>query len=689
MTWAIGVDVGGTFTDFYAYHRESGAVHVGKRPSTPDDPARAILEGLGELAARFSIDLADLTRLAHGTTVGTNALIQRRGGRVALLTTAGFRDLLEIGRQTRPHMFDLFRDFPPPLVDRERRVEVDERITSGGVVVQALEAAAVGAAVEAVRALDVEACAICLLFAFENPDHERKLGEALEQACPNLHLSLSSHVQPEFREYERFSTTVLNAYLQPVMTDYLQRLEQGLARVAPQAALGINQSSGGLMSPRRAQGVPVRTALSGPAGGAVGAVHVAKLANRPDVITLDMGGTSADVALIRGGRADVAYNREVAGFPIRQPMVDIETVGAGGGSIAWFDRDGLLKVGPQSAGADPGPACYGLGGDAPTVTDANLVLGRLSPRGLLGGEMALDVERARAAFEPIAARLDFGLEQSAHGVLGVVVANMVRTIRTISVERGHDPRRFALMPFGGAGPLHARDVAASLGIREVVVPGAPGIVCAQGLVVSDLKEDFVISQRTRVEEQTMVEIRNYVAGLRAQAQTWFDAESIEPERRAIELSFDMRYFGQNFELSVSLATGAVLDGGAVPDLAALHQRFYAVHEASYGYFTETDPLEIVNFRLTARGRVFDLPHAGGEVGRARRPEPDLRRPVWFDARAPVDAGVYERDRLEAGDCIAGPAIVEQFDATTPVHPGDEAKVDAAGNLIILLDQRGD
>ena len=418
-------------------------------------------------------------------------------------------------------------------------------------------------------------------------------------------------------------------------------------------------------------------------------MHVAKLANRPDVITLDMGGTSADVALIRGGRADVAYNREVAGFPIRQPMVDIETVGAGGGSIAWFDRDGLLKVGPQSAGADPGPACYGLGGDAPTVTDANLVLGRLSPRGLLGGEMALDVERARAAFEPIAARLDFGLEQSAHGVLGVVVANMVRTIRTISVERGHDPRRFALMPFGGAGPLHARDVAASLGIREVVVPGAPGIVCAQGLVVSDLKEDFVISQRTRVEEQTMVEIRNYVAGLRAQAQTWFDAESIEPERRAIELSFDMRYFGQNFELSVSLATGAVLDGGAVPDLAALHQRFYAVHEASYGYFTETDPLEIVNFRLTARGRVFDLPHAGGEVGRARRPEPDLRRPVWFDARAPVDAGVYERDRLEAGDCIAGPAIVEQFDATTPVHPGDEAKVDAAGNLIILLDQRGD
>ena len=553
MTWAIGVDVGGTFTDFYAYHPQSQAVHVGKRPSTPDDPARAILEGLAELAERFSIDLASLVRLAHGTTVGTNALIQRRGGRVALLTTAGFRDLLEIGRQTRPHMFDLFEDFPPPLVPRERRLEVDERVTAGGRVVRALDEPTIGAAVAAVRALDPQACAICLLFAFENPDHERRLGDALSAACPALHLSLSCDVQPEFREYERFSTTVLNAYLQPIMTEYLERLERGLAGVAPRAALGINQSSGGLMSPRRAQEVPVRTALSGPAGGAVGAVHVARLAARLDAITLDMGGTSADVALIREGRADVAYNREVAGFPIRLPMVDIETVGAGGGSVAWFDRDGLLKVGPESAGAAPGPACYGLGGERPTVTDANLLLGRLSPRGLLGGEMALDIERARAAFEPIARHLGFGIEESAHGVLGVVVANMVRTIRTISVERGHDPRRFALMPFGGAGPLHARDVAASLGIREVVVPGAPGIVCAQGLVVSELKEDFVISQRTRVEAETMTEIRENVTRLQNEARAWFEAESIEAARRGVELSFDMRYLGQNFELSGAAA----------------------------------------------------------------------------------------------------------------------------------------
>ena len=489
------MDVGGTFTDFYVLDEANGAVHTGKRPSTPDNPARAIVEGLQALAARHGLDLGRLSRLSHGTTVGTNALIQRRGGRVAMVTTQGFRDLLEIGRQTRPHMYSLTDDHPPPLVERRHRFEIAERMDAAGEAVTELGGDGVAETVAQVRASGADACAVCLLFAFRNPEHETRVAAAIRSALPHVPVCTSFEVQPEFREYERFSTTVLNAYLQPVLGRYISDLEEGLARAAPDASIGINQSSGGLMSPERARALPVRTALSGPAAGAVGAAHSAKRSGRRNVITLDMGGTSADVALIRDFEADISFEREVAGFSVRLPAVDIETVGAGGGSIAWFDRDGLLKVGPASAGADPGPACYGRGGEHPTVTDANLVLGRLSGRGLLAGEMSLDQGLSRAAFAPIAERLGFDVERTAHGVLGIVVANMVRAIRTVSVERGYDPRGFTLMPFGGAGPLHARDVALALGMREILVPAAPGILCAEGLIVSDLKEDFVASDR--------------------------------------------------------------------------------------------------------------------------------------------------------------------------------------------------
>ena len=688
--WNVGVDVGGTFTDFYAHHRDSRRVYILKRPSTPDDPARAIIEGLAELAARHGVSTGELASLAHGTTVGTNALIERRGGKVVLLTTAGFRDLLEIGRQTRPHMFDLFADFPPPLVSRERRFEVEERITTGGEVVRTLDEAAIDEAVRQVRGQSPDACAVCLLFSFENPAHEQALGKALRAALPDLPLSLSCEVQPEFREYERFSTTVLNAYLQPVMSAYLERVATELARRAPRAALGINQSSGGLMSARRAQEVPVRTALSGPAAGVVGALHVARRAAREDVITLDMGGTSADVALIRGLRADIAYHRSVAGFPIRLPMVDIETVGAGGGSIAWFDRDGLLKVGPQSAGASPGPACYAQGGEQPTVTDANLLLGRLSPRGLLDGEMALDAELARRAFAPVASRLGFSVERTAHGVLGVVVANMVRAIRTLSVERGHDPRAYTLMPFGGAGPLHARDVAASLGIREVLVPGAPGIVCAQGLVVSDLTEAFVLSERSRLDQDTLQRVRERVARLLDEAETWFAGESVPLEKRVIDLSLDMRYAGQNFELSVPLDAGTPASPGlAVPNLETLAEHFYRVHDASYGYHSLQDPVEVVNYRVTARGRVFDESPSQETKPDSPAPSPTMHREVWFSDGGSVRGAVYLREHLEPGHRIAGPAVVDQLDATTPVYPGDAARVDTAGNLVISLGREGD
>ncbi|MEE8445603.1 MAG: hydantoinase/oxoprolinase family protein, partial [Alphaproteobacteria bacterium] len=592
------------------------------------------------------------------------------------ITTRGFRDLLEIGRQTRPHMYDLYKDHPAPLVPRQHRFELPERIDAQGSVVQAPGETDIAAAVAQVKASGAQACAVCFLFAFLNPDHERRVGDALRDAIPGILVSLSCEVQPEFREYERFSTTVLNACLQSVMHDYIARLEDGLESSVPGAALGINQSSGGLMSLSTARGFPVRTALSGPAAGVIGALHVARSAGRGDVITLDMGGTSADVALVRKGRADIAFDREIAGFPIRLAMVDINTVGAGGGSIGWFDRDGLMKVGPLSAGADPGPACYGKGGTEPTVSDANLLLGRLSARGLLDGRMALDPALAAKSFAPAAKRLGFSAERTAHGMLGIVVANMVRAIRTISIERGHDPRDFTLMPFGGAGPLHARDVAVALGIGEILVPASPGIVCAQGLVVSDIKEDFVASQRIPAEAGRDEAIRSAVAGLLERAAGWFASEDIPAESRLLELGFDMRYVGQNFELAVPVADDAV------PGVEELRAMFFDVHDTAYGYHNPDDAVEIVNFRLTARGRLYREP-AAAPAGKAPPGEAFETRPVIFDdPESPADTPVFERAQLVAGQVIAGPAVIEQLDATTPVWPGDRATLDKAGNIVI-------
>ena len=686
MSWIVGVDVGGTFTDFYAVRADGREVRVAKRPSTRDNPGRAVIEGLAELAGA-GVPLGDVRRLGHGTTVATNAIIQRRGGRVVLLTTAGFRDLLEIGRQIRPHMYDLYRDQPPPLVPRERRLEVEERITTGGRVVRPLTESAIREAVDRLGDIEADACAVCLLFAFQNAEHESRLGAAIRAARPDLRVSLSSEVQPEFREFERCSTTVLNAWLQPIMDEYMASLEAGLAERVPHAHIGINQSNGGLMSPARARALPVRTALSGPAAGVIGAIDAGERSGPCDLITLDMGGTSADVSLVRDLKADVALERAVAGLPIRLPSIDVQTVGAGGGSIAWFDRDGLLKVGPESAGADPGPACYGRGGTAPTVTDANLLLGRLSARGLLGGRMSLDRDRAAGAFGDVASELGYGVERAAHGVIGVVVANMVRAIRTISVERGHDPRDFTLVAFGGAGPLHAREVADALGIREVLVPEVPGIVCAEGLVIADLKEDFVLGRRVGLAAETAGELAQAVAELARRAARWFEEEAVPDAEREVELHFDARYVGQNFELRVPVAAGApaVLEGLPAPDgIAPLRERFFEVHDFAYGYHNPEDPVEVVNVRLTAFGRTRRSRMAGTEAEPAPPPAPDGIRPVWFSPHAPVDTPVHDRSRLGPGVELTGPAIVEQLDATTVVHPGDRARVDGYANLTITL-----
>jgi N-methylhydantoinase A len=629
--------------------------------------------------------MEQIDRLSHGTTVGTNALIQRTGSTVALITTKGFKDLLEIGRQTRPHMYDLHKDHPAPLVDREHRIELRERIGAAGEIVHAPDVKDISAAVDEAIEAGAAACAIGFLFAFLNPEHEQQVAAVLRERAPHIAVSLSSEVQPEFREYERLSTTVLNAYLQPVMWHYLETLEDGVAERAPNSTLGMNQSAGGLMSPQRARELPVRTALSGPAAGAVGAAHVARQTDRRNVITLDVGGTSADVALIRDFKIDIAFDRDVAGFPIRLPCVDVETVGAGGGSVAWFDRDGLLKVGPISAGADPGPACYGKGGDRPTVTDANILLGRLSSRGLLDGDMGLDASLSQAVFKPLSEKLGFTNERTAHGVLGIMVANMVRTIRTISVERGHDPRDFVLMPFGGAGPLHARDVAISLGITEMIVPSAPGIVCAQGLLVSDLKEDFVVSRRFALDEAGAGTLASSVTELSASALKWFETEKTSLESRSVALVVDARYVGQNFELAVPVVSGVTIEQSDLPDFASLHAAFCAAHETAYGYASEEDPIEIVNVRLSASAKLKEEGARPVSDGGLTTPQPRETRAVFFDPEKSVEAKVYSRTDLKPRHRIVGPAIFEQLDTTTPLYPGDIAVVTPDGHLIIQID----
>ena len=689
MGWAIGVDVGGTFTDFYLHNKNTGSFYIGKTPSTPHNPAEAVVTGLLAVCEKHNVALENISRLSHGTTVGTNTLIQRSGSKVALITTKGFKDLLEIGRQTRPHMYNLHKDFPAPLVNRDHRFELSERMDFNGDVITAPNKSDIEEVINKIIQSEAKACALGFLFSFINPKHEIDVAKLIRQKAPDLVISLSSEVQPEFREYERLSTTVLNAYLQPVMSVYLKTLEDGVKNNLPNANIGINQSNGGLMSPERARQFPVRTALSGPAAGAVGASFIAQQVGRKNIITLDMGGTSADVAMIQDFKVSISFDRDVAGFPVRQPSVDVETVGAGGGSIAWFDRDDLLKVGPTSAGAHPGPACYGLGGTSPTVTDANLILGRLSPRGLLGGSMQLDPDAAVNVFKPIAERLGFKPEHTAHGVLGIVVANMVRTIRTISVERGYDPRQCVLMPFGGAGPLHARDVAINLGINEMIIPAAPGIVCAQGLLVSDLKEDFVVSRRLPLTDESLSELQNIIQDLETRASDWFDREKVKSDVRNFKLAIDARYTGQNFELSVPLAEGKTIEVSKLNQAHSIHQNFCEVHELAYGYASEADPVEIINVRLTAIAKLFEFSTKTSANNTPPPPKADGKRPVFFEnPDKPTIAKCFNRTSLVPGQEIRGPAIIEQLDTTTPVYPGDIAKVSADGHLIISISSKG-
>jgi len=673
----VGIDVGGTFTDFVLL--ENGRIRIWKCSTTPADQSRAIASGLAELGIRRAV-------IVHGTTLATNALLERRGARTALLTTAGFADVLAIGRQNRPHLYRLHQERQPPLVPDGWRREVAERLDAAGKVVTPLDEEAVDEVVGRLASEGVESLAIVFLFSFRNPAHEKRAAERIRARYPHLSLSLSSDILPEYREYERTVTTVVNAYVSPLVGKYLERLVQaGVEGHLPleEGRIRVMQSNGGVVGPRQAAAQAARLVLSGPAGGVVGAFFVAREAQpdspvAPHIITLDMGGTSTDVSLCPG---TIPYTSEntVAGLPLRLPAVDVHTVGAGGGSMAWVDAAGVLHVGPQSAGAVPGPVCYGRGGQTPTVTDAHLVLGRLHPAYFLGGrgDVSLDLSAARSALARLGQALG-GLtaEEAALGVVQVANATMERALRYVSIERGFDPRRFTLLPFGGAGPLHACALAEALDIPRILVPPHPGVLSALGLLVADVTCDASRSLLCSADEALaesgplLQALQELVAQVRAKLR-----EEGFP-RPKVEASLDLRYRGQSYELAVPLPLPPTAEAWE-----KVQRDFHAAHQQRYGYAMPTETVEVVTLRVRGLGPVPRpaLPQTPRGPEEATPALLDLQ-PVWFRPDGPTATPAYARSRLRPGNRLVGPAIVFQYDTTVLLHPGWEAEVDEWGNL---------
>jgi N-methylhydantoinase A len=666
----VGIDVGGTFTDLTAVDEATGRVVVTKVPSRPRHEAAAVLEGLDALG----IAARDVRRLVHGTTVGTNAVLERRGARVAVLTTAGFRDLIEIGRTKRniPALFVPTFVRPKPVVERKHRFEVVERLAADGSVLVPLDAASVEAALDAAVGSGAEAIAVCLLHAYLNPTHERTIADSAKGRCPGVPVSCSADVVAEYREFERFSTTVLNAYLQPLMDAYLGGLEQRLRAVGYAHGVLTVASSGGMMTTETARRLPIKTIFSGPAGGVSQACFVGGACGVRDLITYDMGGTSTDVCLVRDLTPLATSDGVVGAFPVKVPQIDMHTVGAGGGSLAWLEVDGSLQVGPRSAGATPGPAAYGLGGTEPTVTDANVVLGRIGTTRRLGGSITLDASRAGQAVTELAGRMGgtIAVDALAEGIVRIAVARMTSAIREISIQRGHDPRDFTLVAFGGAGPMHALALADEIGIPRVLVPRHPGNFSALGLLASDIKHDDVRTRVGPLRERWPL-LTGLFAGLEGSARRQLELEGFETSQQRMRRSLDLRYRSQAFELNLEL--------GDEP-LATLEAAFHARHRAMYGHADPTAVIELVNARLSAYG-VVARPATERHAATATSLAAALieRRPVGFDGAA-HDCPVWERERLPADAELPGPAIVEEFGATTVVPPGWRGTIDEYGNL---------
>jgi N-methylhydantoinase A len=648
----LGVDVGGTFTDLVALSQ--GRLITAKVPSTPQDQSAGVMNSI----ETSEIEPGAVDALAHGMTVATNALLERRGARTALVTTEGFRDVIEIARQNRPSLYDLSQDRPPPLVPRGLRFTVKERMGPQGEI-SALDEESLEEVVSSIKEAEVEAAAVCLLFAFMHPDHERRIGEALREELPEVHVSLSSEVLPEFREYERFSTTTADAYLAPKLAAYLKNLA-GKAEEAGVPSPLIMQSSGGVVGIDDAIADAAGCLLSGPAGGVVGAAYVGGLGEYRNLLTFDMGGTSTDVATIIDGEAQTTTETVVAGLPIKLPMVDIHTVSAGGGSIAWADAGGALRVGPHSAGAEPGPAAYGQGGEEPAVTDANLFLGYLADEATLGGEVVLQRELSDKALSSLGEKLGLDAQEAALGIVRVANAEMVRALRVISVERGLDPREFALLAFGGAGGMHACALAEELGMKTVLVPRAGGVLSALGLAISDLRHDYVNPYLVGLENVEKEEFEKKFEKMESSASE--DLEDPEYDRRA-----DLRYRGQSFELTVE-----------ADSFEKLEERFHAAHEQRYGYRMDDESVELVNLRLISTVPVekpeLDEPEPEGEAESGTRE-------ANFDGEW-QEVAVLDREKMGKGSEVSGPAIVEFKESTCVVRPGWRGAVDGVGTLVL-------
>jgi N-methylhydantoinase A len=681
----VGVDVGGTFTDVVVYDDATGALMVGKSPTTAADPVGGLLNAL----AKLKVALPATGRVVHGTTIGTNAILERTGATVWMLTTRGFRDTLEIARTNRTVLYDIRARKPAPLVERHRVLEVDERIAFDGAVIRPLAEHDVLEALGHIRAAangaGAGALVLGFLHAYANPAHERAAARLAEALLPGWFVCTSEAVLPEMREYERFSTAALNAYIGPNVGGYLTRLGATLAARGYAGRVFITTSSGGIMTSDAAARAPVHTVLSGPAGGVAAAVNLGRLTGFENLITYDMGGTSTDVCLVEGLEPTLTTEQHIAGLPNRTPQIEINSIGAGGGSVAWLDAGGALRVGPRSAGADPGPACYGRGGTEPTITDANLVLGRVPTDSPLAGEVALDPVRARGALSTLLGRVPglAGEAALADAIVRIAVTRMVGAIKEISIAKGHDPRDFVLAAYGGAGPMHAAFIAEELEMARVIVPPTPGNFSAFGSLISDVRRDYVRTRLTPTRDADFADVERTFASLEDGARRQLAAEGIAPERISMVRALGMRYVGQSWELPVRVPAGT-------DSLATLERAFHAAHERRYGHAT-AGAAEIVNFRLTAVGAVPKppprrLPYEPRDAPASRSESygpPDARatRLVHFGGE-PLAVPVHERSRLPEGAAVTGPAIVEEMGATTVIPPGWTATVGEWGELML-------
>jgi N-methylhydantoinase A len=686
----VGADIGGTFTDL-VLQTSNGHLYTKKLLSTPDDYGRAISEGLEALFAELGLSGGSVSEVLHGTTVATNAILERRGARTGLVTTRGFRDVLELGRMRRPTLYDVFWEKPEPLVERGLRLEVAERVDAVGKEVVPVRSDDVRAAARRFVAAGIESIAVSFLHAYHNPTHEQEVGKLLADILPAVSISLSSDVLPEINEYERTSTTVINAYVRPIVQAYLEGLIARLSDIGVKAPVLVMQSSGGMMTARTAAQYPIHIVESGPAAGVIGAAYLSKTAQLGDVITFDMGGTTAKASIVERGRPNLASEYEVGagisigarlqsggGYLLRVPAVDLAEVGAGGGSVVWIDKGGALQVGPQSAGASPGPVCYGLGGSAATITDANVVLGYINPTVIAGGAVKIDVRSAARVLEAqVASPLGMSLLEACHGVYQVANARMTRAIKAVTTERGRDPRQFTLIAFGGSGPIHAAEMARSLKIPRVIVPPSPGLFSAYGLLMAEVEWRAVRTYHAGLDKSSASTIENMYRELEvgAGAQLERDGYTLSKVTRFA----DLRYFGQSYELLIEISDRVTPD--SVLEIAG---QFGTEHERTYGYRGDDSQVEIINLRVSAKATLSRLegPISRGNSGRTTRPPETLRaRKAFFGAAGMVETPTSDRNGI-GSSWRPGPLIIEEYDSTVVVPPGFVVRLDERDNIVM-------